>query len=182
MYVYASFDYSAYLELAITDLEKRGIAREHILAVPLDKRVEERMVLDTIHRADGMSLFDGAAVLGAVFMELGVIYGFVWQWGPITWGLIGLGGGALLGFLLDYFYSRIRGRKKVDKSRNRHKSRESNSEVILTVYCENRQYEMVEKVLWDNMALGVGKLDRMRYSIRKGASINGKEAARVYKE
>ncbi|MEQ8176116.1 MAG: hypothetical protein ABRQ26_13740 [Syntrophomonadaceae bacterium] len=93
MYVYASFDYSAYLELAITDLEKRGIAREHILAVPLDKRMEERKLFDTIHRADGMSLFDGAAVSGAIFMELGVIYGFVLKWGPIVWALIGLVGG-----------------------------------------------------------------------------------------
>jgi hypothetical protein len=169
VYVYASFDYSAFLELAITDLEKRGIAREHILAVPLDKRVEERMVMDTIHRADGISLFDGAAVLGAVFMELGVIYGFVLKWGPIAWGLIGLFGGATLGFLLDYFYGRIRGHKKEKAARSRVKAGENNNtEVVLTVYCEPNQYEMVEKVLWDNMAFGVGKLDRLRTSIRKG--------------
>jgi hypothetical protein len=109
VYVYASFDYSAFLELAIADLEKRGIARKHILAVPLDKRVEERMVMDTIHRADGISLFDGAAVAGAIFMTLGVVYGFILKWGPIIWGLIGLLGGAVLGFLLDYFYGRLRG-------------------------------------------------------------------------
>jgi len=177
MYIYASFDYSAFLELAITDLEKRGIAREHILAVPLDKRVEERMLLDTIHRADGISLFDGAAVLGAVFMELGVIYGFVLEWGPITWGLIGLLGGAVLGFLLDYFYGRIRGHKKEKAFRHRVKAGEShNTEVILTVFCENSQYEMVQKVLWDNMAFGVGKLDRLRNSIRKELASDGKEA------
>jgi hypothetical protein len=177
VYIYASFDYSAYLELAITDLEKRGIAREHILAVPLDKRVEERMVLDTIHRADGISLFDGAAVLGAIFMELGVIYGFVLEWGPITWALIGLLGGAILGFLLDYFYGRIRDHKKEKATRNRVKAGESNNtEVILTVFCENSQYEMVEKVLWDNMAFGVGKLDRLRSTIREGAANHGKEA------
>lgn len=177
MYVYASFDYSAYLELAITDLEKRGIAREHILAVPLDKRVEERMIMDTIHRADGISLFDGAAVMGAIFMELGVIYGFVWEWGPIIWGLIGLFGGAALGFLLDYFYSQIRGKKKATKTRNQKKAGgNNNTEVVLTVYCKNSQYEMVEKVLWDNMAFGVGKLDRMRYSIRKGGRESSKRS------
>ncbi|MDD2619469.1 MAG: hypothetical protein PHC92_02185 [Syntrophomonadaceae bacterium] len=176
MYVYASFDYSAFLELAITDLEKRGIAREHILAVPLDKRVEERMVLDTIHRADGISLFDGAAVLGAVFMELGVIYGFILKWGPITWGLIGLFGGAFLGFLLDYFYGRIRNRKKEKATRNQQKTGESNTEVVLTIFCEPNQYEMVEKVLWDNMALGVGKLDRLRNSIRKGGGESWKRS------
>jgi hypothetical protein len=161
LYIYASFDYSGFLELAITDLEKRGIAREHILAIPLDKRVEERVILDTIHRADGISLFDGAAVLGAIFMELGVIYGFVLAWGPITWGLLGLMGGAILGFLLDFFYGRIRGYKKKKASRNQVKAGEcNNTEVILTVFCEQSQYEMVEKVLWDNMAFGVGKLDR----------------------
>ena len=180
MYVYASFDYSAYLELAITDLEKRGIAREHILAVPLDKRVEERMVLDTIHRADGISLFDGAAVLGAVFMELGVIYGFVLKWGPIAWGLIGLFGGAMLGFLLDYFYGRVRSHKQEKATRKQVKAGENNTEVILTVYCEPNQYEMVEKVLWDNMAFGVGKLDRLRNSIRKAHY--GKEATRIDKK
>jgi len=177
MYIYASFDYSAFLELAITDLEKRGIARENILAVPLDKRVEERMLLDTIHRADGISLFDGAAVLGAICMELGVIYGFVLEWGPITWGVFGLLGGAILGFVLDYFYGRIRGHKKEKASRNRVKAGEShNTEVILTILCENSQYEMVQKVLWDNMAFGVGKLDRLRNSIRKESASDGKEA------
>ena len=177
MYIYASFDYSAFLELAITDLEKRGIAREHILAVPLDKRVEERMLLDTIHRADGISLFDGAAVLGAICMEFGVIYGFVLEWGPITWGLIGLLGGAILGFLLDYFYGRIRGHKKKKTTRNQVKAGEcNNTEVIVTVFCENSQYEMVQKVLWDNRAFGVGKLDRLRTTMREGPENCGKEA------
>jgi hypothetical protein len=177
LYVYASFDYSAFLELAISDLEKRGIAREHILAVPLDKRVEERMVLDSIHRADGISLFDGAMVLGAILMELGVIYGFVLEWGPIIWGLIGLLSGAIIGFLLDYFYGSIFGNKKKVSSRNRVKAGNcNNTEVILTVCCDNSQYEMVEKVLWDNMAFGVGKLDRLRYSIRDEAAGDGKKA------
>lgn len=178
MYVYASFDYSAFLELAITDLEKRGIAREHILAVPLDKRVEERMVLDSIHRADGISLFDGAMVLGAICMELGVIYGFVLEWGPIIWGLIGLLGGAIIGFVLDYFYGRIFGKKQKKSSRNQVKAGDcNNTEVILTIYCDNSQYEMVEKVLWDNMAFGVGKLDRLRNTIRNEAAGDGKEAS-----
>lgn len=177
MYVYASFDYSAFLELAITDLEKRGIAREHILAVPLDKRVEERLILDSIHRADGMSLFDGAMVLGAILMELGVIYGFVLEWGPIIWGLIGLLGGAVIGFLLDYFYGNIIGSKNKKASRNKVKAGEcNNTEVILTICCDNSQYEMVEKVLWDNMAFGVGKLDRLHTTIRNGAESDGKEA------
>ena len=161
MYVFASFEYSAYLELGISDLEKRGIPREKILAVPLDKRIEERKLMDTIHRADGISLFDGAMVSGAIFMELGVIYGFVWKLGPIIWGLIGLGFGAVLGFLLDYFWSSIRGKKQL-MTRNKNKESERAAEVTLVVQCAPHEYQMVEKVLWDNQALGVGKLARLR--------------------
>lgn len=136
------------------------------------------MILDSIHRADGISLFDGAMVLGAIMMELGVIYGFVLEWGPIIWGLIGLLSGAVIGFLLDYFYGSIFGRKKKKTSQNRVKAGErNNTEVILTICCDNSQYEMVEKVLWDNMAFGVGKLDRLRTTIETGAASDGKETA-----
>lgn len=150
MFVAATFDYSFFLELAITDLEKRGIPRENIGGIPLDKRIEERKIMDSLHRADGISMFDGAAVLGTVFMLLGAIYGFILKWGPIIWGLIGLFTGAVLGFILDTSISKIRSYK--DKKKTKDKS----SEIILFVKCEENQYEMVKKVLWDNQALGVG--------------------------
>lgn len=106
--------------------------------------------MDSLHRADGISMFDGAAVLGTVFMLLGAIYGFILKWGPIIWGLIGLFTGAVLGFILDTSISKIRSYK--DKKKTKDKS----SEIILFVKCEENQYEMVKKVLWDNQALGVG--------------------------
>lgn len=150
MFVAATFNYSLYLELAITDLEKRGIPRENIGGIPLDKRMEERKIIDTIHRADGISLFDGAAALGTVFMLFGAIYGFILKWGPILWGLIGLFFGAALGLTLDIMIGKIRSSK--DKKRTKNNS----SEIILLIKCEENQYKMVEKVLWDNLALGVG--------------------------
>ena len=82
MYIIASFEQSIFLELAISALEQRGIQKNQILAVPLDKRTEPRKLLDTIHRADGYSLFDVAAVLGTCGMLLGAIYGMVLNWGP----------------------------------------------------------------------------------------------------
>ncbi len=150
MFVTATFDYSFYLELAITDLEKRGIPRKNIGGIPLDRRIEERRLMDTIHRSDGISLFDGATALGTIFMVLGAIYGFILKLGPIIWALIGLFFGAVLGFILDFSIGRIRSYK--DKKRTKDKS----SEVVLLVKCEENQYEMVKKVLWDNQALGVG--------------------------
>jgi hypothetical protein len=107
MFITATFEYSEYLELAISELEQHGIIRERIVAIPLDKKVEKRKILDTIHRADGVSQIDGAMVLGAVFMELGVVYGYFWKLGPVLWGLIGLGAGALAGFILDYYVGKL---------------------------------------------------------------------------
>lgn len=98
MHIVSTFEYSQYLELAITELEKKGIAKDKILAVPLDKNIAERKILDKIQRSDGMNLFDRAAVLGTVFMVLGSIYGFILKWGPVIWALIGLAFGAMLGF------------------------------------------------------------------------------------
>lgn len=151
MYVISSFEHSLFLELAITALEQKGIAKEKILAVPLEQKVEKRKFFDTIHRSDGISLFDGAAALGTAFMALGVIYGFVWKWGPIIWGLIGLLCGVFLGFLLDFFTGKER--------RNKKKVKNIATEVILIINCSENQGEMVEKVLWDHFALGVGKID-----------------------
>jgi len=152
MYIVSSFEHSLFLELAITDLEKRGVAKEKILAVPLEERIEERNIFDTIHRSDGISLFDGATALGTAFMVLGIIYGFVWKWGPILWALIGLLVGMALGFVLDLFISKVRRKKKMVGNKK--------SEVILIIDCKENQVEMVDRVLREHYALGIGRVDR----------------------
>ncbi len=151
MYVIASFEQSTFLELAITALEQKGIQKNHILAVPLDKRTEERKLFDTIHRADGISMFDVAAVLGTCGMLLGAIYGMVLKWGPILWGLIGLIAGLLIGFLLKLLF--------VKKQNNKAASHNIATEVFLLVHCSDEERYMVEDILWDNMSLGIAKLN-----------------------
>ncbi|MGW9019836.1 hypothetical protein, partial [Priestia megaterium] len=108
MNIIASFDRSVYLELALTALKENGIPKEQILAVPLDKRTEERKLFDTIHKSDGISLFDLGASLAVVFSVFGASYGFIATWGPIIWGLIGTAGGFLIGFLIDLFITKRR--------------------------------------------------------------------------
>jgi len=147
MYVIASFDYSFHLELAISELVEKGLKKTQILAVPLDKREEKRNILDTIHHADGISLFDGGAVLGTILMVFGVIYGFVWEWGPIIWGLIGLIAGFVLGILLDMLFSKTRPSKGRQKDRN--------SEVFIIVDCNDTSVELVKEILWGHLALGL---------------------------
>ena len=150
MYLVASFHYCLHTEIAIAKVEQLGIKKEQILAVPLEIRGETRNIFDTIHHADGISLFDGGAILGTACMALGVIYGFVLAWGPIIWGLLGLVGGFLVGFLLDISFSKLR------HSKQRHAY--NDGELFLIVSCEQHQVEQVKKALWDHLALGVAVL------------------------
>ncbi|MCL6517443.1 hypothetical protein [Alicyclobacillus sp.] len=152
MYLVASFEHTIYLELFLTELEQKGIPRSRILAVPLDRRQEPRRLFDTIHRADGFSLFDVAAILGTCGMLLGAIYGFVLTWGPILWGLIGLIGGALVGFFVKWLFVRREARLEVS-GRSR-----IPSEVMVMVRCEPHQADFVQALMWEHHAVGVGRL------------------------
>lgn len=151
MYVIATFEQSISLELAITSLEQKGIVKEKIFAVPLDKRIQPRRLFDTIHRSDGFSMFDAAAILGTCFMLLGSIYGFILKWGPILWGIIGAASGIILGFALKLLLIK----KRNDGTKN------ITSEVVLILRCEEHQWEIVEKILWGNAALGISRIKHL---------------------
>jgi hypothetical protein len=151
MYIIASFQHSTFLELAIADLEQNGVSREKILAVPLKKCKEKRRLFDTINYADGISLFDAAAVLGAIGMLLGVIYGFVLTWGPILWGLIGLIIGGGVGFALDFLFQRRQDKKLAG---------EKATEVVLIINCDENLVNKADDIIRTHFALGVGMLER----------------------
>lgn len=152
MQIFSTFEHSAYLELAITSLEKVGVKKEKILAVPLMNRVQERRLFDTLHRADGISLFDKGAALGTAFSVVGASVGFTLKWGPIYWGLIGAAVGFILGFMIDYIlYKVVHKRKRILKGKK--------SEVVLVVECPKELEEKVEGLLWDHLALGVAKVE-----------------------
>ncbi|MDF0728151.1 hypothetical protein PY093_15905 [Cytobacillus sp. S13-E01] len=148
MLVIATFENSLFIELAISALEQKGIPKEKIFAAPLDKRTEPRQLFDTIHRADGFSLFDLGAILGTCLMLLGSIYGYVLKWGPIIWGIIGAVVGITLGILIKVWLVKKQnpGSKKIS------------SEIVLMIRCEEYQWDTVEKILWENTALGMTRL------------------------
>jgi hypothetical protein len=145
MLVIATFENSLFIEMAISALEQKGIPKEKIFAAPLDKRKEPRRLFDTIHRADGISLFDAGAILGTCFMLLGAIYGYVLKWGPIIWGIIGALSGLAIGILIKLWLV-----KKNNKG-----TKKISSEIVLMIRCEEYQWDSVEQMLWDNLALGV---------------------------
>ena len=148
MHIISSFEHSAFLELALNKLQEKGIEKENIVAVPLQNMKDQPKLFDTIHRSDGESLLDLAAVLGTIFSVLGASFGFVLTWGPIIWGLLGLAFGAIIGFMIDYLLTK----KRIKRKTNLH------TEVILIVNCKENEYDTVKRILFENRALGVGEL------------------------
>lgn len=151
MHVMATFEHSVYVELALSAMEKIGVPQENILAVPLNKRTEERKLFDSIHQADGVSLFDLGAALATAFSVIGASVGFRLAWGPIIWGVIGAFVGFLIGFSIDLLTT--------VKRKNLKKVKGKTSELILIIHCDSNQIDIIEKILWDNLAIGVAKLD-----------------------
>ncbi|MCP3740415.1 hypothetical protein [Rossellomorea sp. BNER] len=149
MQIFATFEHSTYIELAISELEDKGI--NDIFALPLDSRTEERRLFDTIHKSDGSSLLDKAFIFAVAFAVIGASRGFALDWGPIYWGLIGAASGLILGFIIDII------QKKVFKKKHR-LLRGKQAEIILIVDCPDEKTEMVERILWDHLAFGLAKV------------------------
>ncbi|XJZ28762.1 hypothetical protein ACF5W4_08240 [Bacillota bacterium Lsc_1132] len=91
---------------------------------------------------------DVATILGTCLMLLGATYGYVLKWGLIIWSIIGAVPSLLLGFLI----------KLLMVKKRRTGTGKITSEVILMIRCKDHQWETIEKILWDNLALGVAKV------------------------
>lgn len=148
MHVIATFEHSNFLELAITDLEQKGIEKKRVCAIPLNKLTKERALFDTLHRADGQSMMDLPAILATIFMTLGVAWGFMWKWGPIIWGLLSFVGGLILGLVIKYFLYKNSLKKSTSAN---------STEVVLIIDCKADEVDKVETVLFNHLAIGIGR-------------------------
>ena len=149
MIIVSTFDHSNYLELAITAIQMKGVPKEQILGISMDKRGEDVLLFDSIHSADGLSLLDLPIMLAAIFCLFGSIYGFLLTWGPVLWGIIGMFVGFILGLIIKLITT-----KKYDNRQKKSKA----TEVVLIIECKEHQLETIQKLLWVNHALGVRKL------------------------
>lgn len=149
--LFSTFETTGFLEMAISTLEKKGIKKESIFAVPLDNRKEDRKIFDNLHRSDGTSLIDIGMGLATALSVIGASIGFKLSWGPIYWGLIGAFVGFVLGFAIRLFMELV-------VKKNKRVLTGKHSEVILIVDCEETQAELVEDILWSHFALGVAKV------------------------
>lgn len=151
MQVFSTFEHTAFIEMAVFTLQKKGIARENIFVLPLDNRTEERKVFDNIHRSDGTSLIDIGAALATAFGVIGASIGFKLAWGPVYWGIIGAIIGMVIGFAIRLFTELVLKKK-------RRLLKGFQSELIMIVDCEESQGEIVENILFSHYALGVAKV------------------------
>ncbi|MGM0752479.1 MAG: hypothetical protein ACQET6_11130 [Bacillota bacterium] len=151
MQLFSTFENHIFLEIAIANLEKIGINKEDIYAVPLDNRKESRKLFDTLHRSDGLSLIDIAMPLATASSVVTASIGFELKWGPIYWGLIGAIGGFVVGLVIRLFLVSL-------KNREKHRLKGKQSEVILIVECDETKSQIVEKILWEHLALGLAKV------------------------
>ncbi len=151
MQLFSTFENHIFLEIAIANLEKIGIKKEDIYAVPLDNRKESRKLFDTLHRSDGLSLIDIAMPLATASAVVTASIGFELKWGPIYWGLIGAIGGFVVGLVIRLFLVSF-------KNRGKHRLKGKQSEVILIVECDETKSQIVEKILWEHLALGLAKV------------------------
>ncbi|MBT2734780.1 hypothetical protein [Bacillus sp. ISL-7] len=148
MQIYATFEHSTYVELAITHLQQVGIT--DIFAVPLDEINDHPQIFDTIHRSDGVSFINKGIALSVVFSTVLSSRGFLWEWGPIIWGLIGAAGGFLLGLALDLVIYKLKEKKKTAGGRKK-----ISSEIIVIINCHDQQDKSVTDILTKNRALGL---------------------------
>ncbi|MCQ6280603.1 hypothetical protein JN080_15330 [Bacillus sp. EB600] len=87
-----------------------------------------------------------------ILAVLGATYGYILKWGPIIWGLIGLGIGFVLGLIFELIVNK--------ENFSRKKRTKGVTEVVVMVKCYAGQVEAVEKVFYENFAFGVAKLNQ----------------------
>lgn len=148
MQIFAAFEQSIQLELAITNIQKLGI--DNIYTVPLDSGPEDIQLLDTINRSDGLSLSSVGMVLAVFCSVIGAARGFDHQWGPIVWGIIG----AIFGLLVSFIGKMVFYKVKMKKIRW---VKGKQPDIILIIECADHEGQRVEKMLWEHAAIGVGK-------------------------
>jgi len=148
MYVVSVFRQSLQVELAVTALEQEGVPKQEILAVPVEKEMPRAKLFDTMHSSTGDSVFDLPMILASLTTLFGCIYGFVLDWGPVIWGLIGAVAGFGAGLLI----------KVLSLKKKRALSREN--EVVIFVSCPESNTEKVKRILADNGALGLSLIRR----------------------
>lgn len=156
--VYGLFKPSLTLQLALDKLRENDFTGDKLMVVTLDPCPSgKQTLLDSMHSTDGTSLVDGIAMSATIGMVLGVIYGSQAYIGPIALGLLGMGAGGGVGYLLDRLI-----RKKTPAGNN-----PPAGEIILIIKCSNEnESARAEKIMQEHRAAALGRGPNPAYCIK----------------
>ncbi|MDF2926465.1 MAG: hypothetical protein K0R57_5379 [Paenibacillaceae bacterium] len=147
MLVLATFDHSMELEQALLILEREGIERRGIMVVPLDalgrnSHIRFELPADWKERAFEIGMATGTA--SAVF---GICLGFVWDWGPLIWGLLTAIGGFGIGYIIYGLVYHLLWKAGDPVKR---------PEAAVIVRGKEENVDLIRQVLWQHKALSLG--------------------------
>lgn len=148
-FVYGLYKPSLAVELGINKLKETGFKGCRIVVVTLDPCVPgKQKILDSMYRADGMSLVDGIAMAASIGMLFGVIYGSVVPIGPVALGLVGMFAGGGAGYLVDMLLQKKGGDRGDSPS----------GEIIVAVECHSEEEAAeAEKIMKEQRVTALGR-------------------------
>ncbi|SMC75016.1 hypothetical protein [Sporomusa malonica] len=148
MLIIGTFEHSLELEQVLAVLEHNGIARKHILVIPMDTEPTPPVRFITKARdlyakgfEVGVSCATGSAVIGTSI-------GFILPWGPIFAGLMA----AATGFTIAFGIYLL-----INKGTHRHLPKKL-PEITIIVQCLEEQSIPVMETMWEYRILTVGRV------------------------
>ncbi|WP_168122343.1 hypothetical protein [Paenibacillus sp. HB172176] len=158
MLVVGTFQQNSELELALSVLEHQYRLGNRILVVSMDAERELSHPLPPQGSTINEKAFEIGLASATAASVVGVSIGFRLYLGPILWGLIY----AIAALLAMFFVARAVLLSRLRRGRAKQAFRKSGlwPEIAVLVQCDKSQVEAVMNVLWDNLALTVGKLEQ----------------------
>jgi hypothetical protein len=150
MLVVASIEHTVEAEILITDIVDLGISKENIMVKALEKVPPSEIAgnPEIYYKGTNYSFFDLALAFGTAFSVIGAIYGYVLDWGPIIWGIIGFSIGAILAFFLHRTFNKG----------SKHIKDYDTSEVLIFVECEQSQHRPLKELFMNYRSNGLAVL------------------------
>lgn len=135
--ILAVFDYSTYIEMALSALVPQKISKASLAVFPLHNKPYPNGHMP-FHEQSRTDLY---FILATITGVLGASVGFRLYWGPIIWGIIASAIGFFIGYLLELVW--------VQKRRNKE------PQIILVIHCPQENVDEVCRILWSCQSVGL---------------------------
>lgn len=152
MLVFCTFEQSLELESVLARLEGIGIAREDLLAVPMDP-VSAEAAGSIMHTERSATVFDIGMATATAAAVVGLSMGFVLPWGPVICGILF----AVIGYCAGAGIRMLLNKRSIAKKRDR---LADSKEVTVVIHCTKEKLDVVRKTIEHYGAITVGVVRR----------------------